>query len=176
MSTSGIITTICGNGSAGYSGDGGPATNAMIDGPTDIAIDSKNNIYIADNGNNRIRIINQNGQINTFAGTGADGYDEDGTVATNCKLSHPYGLFIDQKDNVYYSDNGNSIIRKIDKNKVVSTIAGTVGKPGYNGDGGLATKCEIRNPGGIAIDRSGNLLIADFGNNVVRMTTNKQKK
>ena len=176
VSATGIITTICGNGVAGYSGDGGPATNAMIDAPTDVAVDKRGNIYVADNGNNRIRVITPNGSINTFAGTGAEGYDEDGTTATNCKLSHPYGIFIDSKDNVYVSDNGNSVIRKIDRNKLVSTVAGTAGKPGYKGDGGDATKCEISNPGGIAIDREGNLLVADFGNNAVRMIVNKQKK
>ncbi len=167
----GIITTIAG-GTAGFSGDGGRAVDAFINVPTDVAVDSKDNIYIADNGNNRIRKISTSGQISTFAGTGAEGYGRDGTQATNCALNHAYGIFVDSKDNVFFSDNGNSVIRRIDNKHIVTTVAGIPGKAGYSGDGGPALKATINNPGGIAVDNAGNLLIADYGNDAIRKVQN----
>lgn len=168
VSNTGIITTICGNGNHKFSGDGGAAINATLASPTDIAIDSKDNIYIADNNNHRIRKINKKGQISTYAGTGIKGYDVDGTPARNCKINGPYGIYIDQKDNLYFSDNGNSIIRKIDTKQIVTTVAGTVGKIGFYGDNGPAIECQFNDLAGLAVDNSGNLIVADFANNVVR--------
>jgi hypothetical protein len=168
ISPSGIITTIAGNGEHGYSGDGGHATAAMLNAPIDIAVDAHNYIYIADALNHRIRKVSPSGYISTIAGTGERGYDKDGSVATQCRIYFPYGLFIDSKNNIYYSDNGNTIVRKIDNNNIVTTLAGKPASPGYTGDGGIAKKGEINNPGGLALDHQGNLLLADYGNNAIR--------
>lgn len=168
VTPTGIITTLAGTGRDGYSGDGGPATAATLNEPTDIALDSKNNMYIADLRNNVIRKITPSGKISTFAGTGAQGCSPDGTVATKCAMKNPYGIFIDKKDNIYYSDNSNAIVRKIDTKNIVTTLAGTPGKWGYEGDGGNPLKCKMYDPGGIIIDDAGYLILADFGNNAVR--------
>lgn len=168
----GFISTVGGTGIRGIYGDNGPATKAMIGRTTDIAVDSKDNIYIVDDGNNRIRKISKTGVITTIAGTGDEGYSEDGTLAKDCLTKYPYGIFIDKDDNIFFSDNGNVVIRKVDKRNIVTTVAGSVLQPGYSGDGNAPLRGKIFNPGGIAIDHSGNLLIADYGNNTVRIVTN----
>lgn len=168
ITPAGTISTFAGTGSEGYSGDGGPAARAQINEPTDVAVDGNNNVYIADLANHRIRKVSSSGQISTFAGTGFDGYSEDGTMATACRMSYPYGVFADDKGNVYYSDNHNALIRMVNAKGVVSTLAGTPGIADYTGDGGLAIKARIFDPGGIAVDKDGTLFFADFGNNAVR--------
>ncbi len=172
ISPSGIITTIAGNGEAGFSGDGGPAINASLNQPTDVAVDADGNVYIADCANNRIRKITRDGIITTIAGTKDEGYDADGTPAIHCRLTGPYGIFVDGKKNIYFSDNGNAIIRVINNKGIISTIAGTPQVWGYSGDNGAARKGKIKNPGGVALTSDGSLLIADFGNNAIRKVTN----
>jgi len=154
---------LVGTGTQGFSGDGGPANMAQINDPTDIAVDAKNNVYIADNANHRIRKIDPSGKISTFAGTGFAGYSEDGAKARECRMYYPYGIFIDTKSNVYYTDNENALVRKIDKDGTVTTLAGTPGKTGYSSDGGLAIKAGMFNPGGLAINSTGDLFLADYG-------------
>lgn len=171
INTLGVITTLAGTGTPGFSGDGGPANRAQINDPTDIAVDAKNNVYIADNANHRIRKIDPSGKISTFAGTGFAGYSEDGSKARECRMYYPYGIFVDAKDNVYYTDNENALVRKIDKESTVTTLAGTPGKSGYSGDGGLAIKARIFNPGGLAINSTRDLFVADYGNNALRKIT-----
>lgn len=168
ITAAGVITTLTGTGVPGFSGDGGPASIAQINDPTDIAVDSKNNVYIADNANHRIRRIDPQGKITTFAGTGFAGYSDDGTKARACRMYYPYGIFIDSKDNVYYTDNENALLRKIDKEGTVTTLVGVPGKKGYSGDGGQALKARMSNPGGLTMNKSGDLFLADYGNNAVR--------
>ena len=165
----GIITTVAGNGTVGYSGDGGPATSAEFHYPGGVGIDSAGNLYIADQYNNRIRKVSATTSIiTTVAGNGTQGYSGDGGPATSAALYYPGTIAIDSADNVYFSDQFNNRIRKIDaKTQVITTLAGT-GPSAYSGDGGAATSAKLGGPLGISLDSAGNLYIADFGNNRIR--------
>ena len=165
----GVITTIAGKGPdhAGYSGDNGPATQAMLNMPVSVAVDQDGNIYIADSGNHVIRKVT-NGNITTIAGSGVSGYIGDGAAATSAKLNSPRSLAVDKLGNVYVVDMGNNVIRQINSNGVISTYVGT-GAAGYTGDGGAAHQATINSPAGIAVDSNGNLYIADTNNAVVRV-------
>ncbi|OWK46921.1 hypothetical protein FRUB_00620 [Fimbriiglobus ruber] len=162
----GLITTVAGTGVAGYSGDGGQATNATFSYPTGIAVDSSGNLYIADTGNSRIREITAaNGVINTIAGTSTAGYTGDNGPAKGAQLNQPTGVAV-ANGNVYISDTGNNVVRFV-TGGTITTIAG-VGTAGYTGDTKLATVAQLNAPEGVALDASGNLFIADTGNNVIR--------
>jgi sugar lactone lactonase YvrE len=167
VSTSGIITTIAGTGTPAYSGDGGPATAAALYYPYSIAVDSNNYVYISDYGNYRIRCVLPSGIINTIAGTGTYGFSGDGGAATSASISNTDGVTFDGSGNIYFSDYGNSRIRKISTSGIISTIAGT-GTYGYGGDGGAATSATMSYPTGLISDIFGNLYFNDLNNNVVR--------
>jgi len=164
---SGIITTIAGNGIQGFSGDGGQATNAEFSYLEGVWGDKKGNVYIADEGNRRIRKVHTTGKISTFAGNGTFGYTGDGGPATAAELGTPYRIAIDTADNVYIADQGENVIRKVDTTGIISTVAGN-GNSGFSGDGGQATVAEIKYPYGISVDIPGNIYIADCGNNRIR--------
>ena len=166
--STGIIDNIAGNGSAGFSGDGGPASNASFY-PNGIALDRSGNIYIADGGNYRIRMITAStGIVNTIAGNGTNGYSGDGGPATDANIYMTDGIAVDVSGNVYFSDLNHSVIRKITKSTgIISTVAG-IGYGGYSGDGGQATAAKLSSQVGIAVDTSGNLYIADLHNNRIR--------
>ena len=170
ITPAGIISTVAGNGTAGYSGDGGPATAAEINNPYGVAIDGSGNIYIADYYNNRIRKVTPAGIITTVAGNGTLAYAGDGGYATAAELNDPTGVAVDGNGNLYIADFGNSRIRKVNAAGVISTISGN-GTAGYSGDGGAATAAEINNPYAVAIDGSGNVIIADYQNNRIRKVT-----
>ena len=136
----GKISTFAGNGLAGGSGDGGSALEASLSGPVGLAIDSNNNIYVADRNNHRVRKIDTNGIITKFAGGDGEGDEGDGGAATEAKLSGPYGLIFDSSGNLLIS--GNRRIRKIDTNGIISTFAGN-GDRDYAGDGGAATSAAL---------------------------------
>ena len=162
----GIISTIAGNHTDGFSGDGGLAINAQLNGPSGVVTDVNGNIYIADAGNRRIRKVNINGIISTFAGTGQGGYSGEGGLAIIADIGAPRDLATDQLGNLYFITGGR--VCKIDiLTGILSRVAGT-GTVGYSGDGGLATSANLYNPSGITIDPQGNLYIADNGNNVIR--------
>ncbi|MCW3121794.1 MAG: hypothetical protein JWQ38_1286 [Flavipsychrobacter sp.] len=165
----GIATTIAGNSRQDFSGDGGPATAAAFSFAKSIAMDRHGNIYIADQRNDRIRMINTSGIINTIAG-GTTGYSGDGGPATDAELFFPNSVIVDSMDNVYISDMGNSVIRMISPSGTISTIAGT-GSSGYNGDGIAATAADLSYPTDIAVDKAGNLYIADEYNSRIRMVS-----
>jgi sugar lactone lactonase YvrE len=167
VNTSGIITTVAGNGAYGYSGDGGPATSAELDYPTDVAVDGAGNLYIADADNSRIREVNASGIITTIAGNGTAGYSGDGGLATSAELDSPSGVAVDGAGNVYIVDAHNEHIRKVNASGIITTVAGN-GAAGYSGDGGPATSAELWGPVGVAVDGAGNLYIADFGNTRIR--------
>ena len=170
-----IITTVAGNGAFGFSGDSGLATAASLRNPYDISVDGKGNLYIADSINNRIRKVDTKGIISTIAGTGggfAGGFSGDAGLATAASLSGPLGVALDVLGNLYIADSSNSRIRKVDTKGIISTIAGT-GANGFSGDAGLATAASLSDPSAVALDASGNLYIADFGNNRIRKVDTK---
>ena len=168
-STGGVISTIAGNGTAGYSGDGAQASAAQLNGVTGIALDAAGNLYIVDQSNHRIRIVNTTtGIINTFAGNGTGAYTGDGGQATAASLHYPSGVATDLNGNIYISDAGNNCIRKVDATGTISTIAGT-GTAGFSGDGSYAGSAMLNDPDKVTVDNFGNIYIADFGNHRIRM-------
>lgn len=165
--SSGVIITIAGTGTAGYSGDGGQATLAQVNGTSGIALDGSGNIFLGDRNNHRVRKINISGIITTIAGTGTAGYSGDGGQATSAQLNYVYGVAVDVSGNVYIADYNNAVVRKVNTSGVMSTIAGT-GTAGYTGDSGLATAAQLNRPTGVTIDIAGNIYIADYYNAVIR--------
>ncbi len=171
----GVITTVAGNGTSGYSGDNGAATAAELSYPAAVALDSAGNLYIADTYNQVIRKVNaSSGTISTIAGNGQWGYTGDGGAATAAELRDPYGVALDSTGNLYIADSTNQVIREVNAGTgVISTFAGNgtgAGEiyGGYTGDGGPATGAELNRPDGVALDGSGNVYIADTFNQVIR--------
>jgi sugar lactone lactonase YvrE len=165
MVSGGIITTVAGNGTAGYAGDGGKAVSAQLNSPSGVAVDSNNNLYIADTGNNVIRMV-ASGTITTVAGNGTAGFSGDGGTPTSAEMSIPSGLAVDSGGNLYIADTGNNVIRMV-SGGAITTVAGNTTR-GYSGDGGPAVSAWLSNPAGVAVDASGNLYIADTNNSVIR--------
>jgi len=165
--TPGIINTVAGKGNYGYSGDGGPATDAVLYDPEGVAVDSSGNIYVAEAFNGVIRKVDTNGIINTVAGNGITGYSGDGGPATSAEFYDPASVALDSAGNLYIADTNNTVIRKVDANGIITTIAGTGGRT-YTGDGGPAVNATLFNPYGIAVGSGGVLYIADTGNAAVR--------
>ncbi len=169
-SASSFIYTLAGNGFNGYTGDGGPATLANLNGASSSVMDSAGNLYIADSNNNVIRkVAAGTGAISTIAGTGIAGYSGDNGAATSAQLNYPIGLSLDSAGDLYFADENNDVVRKITAlSGVITTVAGT-GTPGFgNGDGGPATAAQLFFPAGTAIDPVGNLIIDDSGNDRIR--------
>ncbi|MCU1233068.1 MAG: repeat containing protein [Candidatus Solibacter sp.] len=161
------ITTIAGNGSAGFGGDSGTASASQLNAPSGLAIDSKGNLYIADSSNHRVRMIS-GGTITTIAGTGTAGFSGDKAAATSATLYIPSGIAFDSTGNIYIADSGNNVIRKI-VSGTITTIAGDPGQfAGYAGDLGQANVAVLNNPTGLVFDSAGNYYIADGGNSLIR--------
>ena len=170
MIVEGFITTITGTGSAGITGDGGPATSALLNYPSGVSPDIHGNLYIADNRNHKIRIVNRNGIITTFAGTGEFGNSGDGGPAASAKLLNPQTVRADMDGNIYIADSTNAKIRLVNSAGIITTIAGT-GGTGITGDGGPATSALLNSPRGVSVDRYGNVFIADNNNHKIRMVS-----
>ncbi len=162
-----LITTVAGNGTNGFGGDGGPATAAQLSAPNWVAVDSARNLYIADSHNYRIRKVTPAGVISTVAGNGTKGFSGDGGPATSAQLGQPEGMAVDSAGNLYFADSSNNRIRKVTPAGVISTVAGN-GAAGFSGDGGLALTAQLNGPTGVAVDSAGNLYIADSDNNRIR--------
>jgi sugar lactone lactonase YvrE len=170
VTPSGTISTFAGTGGRGSTGDLGPATSAKLSFPTGLAIDAVNDVFIADTGNSKVRVVNAAGIITTFAGTGSYGYGGDNGPAISAMLAAPTGLGIDGGGNVYISDTNNNRLRKVTTASVISTYAGT-GAQGNTGDGGPALSATLNHPAGaVAIDGV-HVYFADTGNNRGRVST-----
>jgi len=167
--STGIITTVAGNGIAGYSGDGGLATSAQLRCPYDVALDSSGDLYIADYFTACIRKVTvSTGIITTVAGGGGGG---DNVVATSASLSGPSGIALDSLGNLFIAESNGQHVRKVNASTgVIATIAGN-GIAGYSGDSGLAKSAQLRYPYDLALDTFGNLYFSDSGNNRVRKVT-----
>ena len=165
IAVSGAVTTFAGTGTAGYTGDGGPAGSATLNSPTGVAVDVSGNIYIADYGNHAIRVVAAGGNIHTIAGNGTAGYNGDSVAATQASLNFPLAVAVDHSGNVYIADSANHRVREMTTDGIIHTIAGT-GVAGYTGDGGAAVDAEIVSARGIAVDPSGSVFFTDGGSRI----------
>ena len=169
VDTSGILTVVAGSSTLpGYAGDGGPATSAQLMQPSGLAVDSAGNLFIADSGNNVIRMVAAaTGIISTVAGNGTPGYSGNGSLATNAELGHPRYVAVGGFDDLFITDSDNSVIRKVTAaSGIIRTVAGN-GIPGYSGDGSVATSARL-SPSGLAVDGAGNIYVSDATNSVIR--------
>jgi sugar lactone lactonase YvrE len=164
----GVITTVAGNGTAGFSGDSGPATSIQLNAPSGVAVDTAGNLYIADTNNNRVRKVSD-GIITTVAGNGTLGFSGDGGSATSAQLKEPWGVAVDTAGNLYIAEPYSYRVRKV-SGGIITTVAGN-GTPGISGDGGPATSAELNVPMCVVVDAAGSLYIADLRNNRVRRLT-----
>lgn len=164
-STLGMITLVAGDGTNGYAGDGGRATNASLNYPAGVTVDIAGNVFIADAGNNVVRRISPGGIITTVAGNGTNIYAGDHGPATNASLYFPQGVTVDPDGNLFIADSGNDVVRQVNTNGTITTVAGGGTQ---TGNGIAATKARLNYPAGVAMDAIGNLFIADYGDNVVR--------
>lgn len=165
----GTVSTFAGTGGAGYSGDGGPATAALLSGPQGLALDPAGNLLVADTQNYRIRRVSASGNITTIAGFGISAHHGDGGIATFAGFSSPVGVAADQAGNLFVCDSGANRVRKINAAGVISTVAG--GGSAIPGDGGDATAVQLIGPMGVASDQIGNLYFTEFEGNRVRKVT-----
>jgi len=168
--TNGVITTVAGSGNPGFSGDNGPAASAQLNDPWGVAVDSADNLYIADTNNDRIRKVT-NGVITTVAGSGNLGFSGDNGPAASAQLYVPAGVAVDPAGNLYIADLRNSRVRKV-SNGVIITVAGNGVCCDFSGDNGPAASAQLYFPQGVAVDPGGNLYIADTRNNRIRKVTN----
>jgi uncharacterized protein (TIGR03437 family) len=173
VNAAGIISTFAGTGTPGFSGDGGPATSAQLDGSstfTGIAADASGNVYISDATKGIVRKINSAGIITTIAGNGSPGFAGDNGPATAAQLQDPQGLAVDASGNLYIADNRNNRVRKVNAAGVITTVAGN-GNAVASGDGGLATAAAAPGPASVALDAAGNLYIAEGGTDIRKVDT-----
>jgi sugar lactone lactonase YvrE len=167
----GIIRTIAGTGTAGYSGDNGPATSAQLNGPWSAVSGIDGSLYIADFNSNRVRHVDLTGKITTIAGNGSRSWSGDGGDASQATLNEPASLTFDPAGDLYIADSGNSIVREVNgATNIITTLSGT-GSEAYNGDHGPANLASLYGPNALFFDSAGNLFLADmFHNRVMRIS------
>lgn len=168
LDTSGNISTFAGIGKAGFSGDGGPAVRAKLNLPSGLAVDKKGNLYISDRSNDRIRVVDKKGVIRTYAGSGIAGFQGDAGPALKAQLDKPFGIALDEAENLYIADRNNNRVRKVSPEGIITTVAGDGGFF-FMGDNGPAYRASVAAPTGVAVDKKGNLYIADRNNNRIRL-------
>jgi len=171
VDTAGIIKSIAGTCTKrGARGDGGPATKARLNDPIGITLDAAGNLYIADEQNALVRMIDTSGEMSTFAGGGRTAGESapNGTLATALKLSHTSYVVADGRGNVYFSDFLLNEVFRVDRAGRITHVAGS-GGTGFSGDGGQAVRAELDFPTGLALDDRGRLFISDANNNRIRM-------
>jgi len=166
----GMINTVAGDGNWIYQGDGMAATTASLFLPMGVVADSAGNLFISDSNNNRIRRVDaKSGLISTVAGNGVPGFSGDSGPATQATINLPAGITIDGAGNVFFADSGNDVIRRIDAlSGLITTVAGLGGRAGFAGDGHAAVAATLASPESVIFDASGNMFIADTGNNAIR--------
>ncbi len=167
IDTSGIVSTILGDGHAGLDGDGGPAAFARTAGNEGMAIDGDGNLFVAERAANRVRRIDTRGTVTTVAGTGAPGSEGDGGPAMAATLNQPVDVDVDGQGNLLIAELAGNRIRRVSTTGVIDTIAG-VGRPGGGGDGGPATGAELHGPQSVVVDASGAVFVADWNNRRIR--------
>ena len=167
----GMITTIAGDGTLNYSGDGGPASLAELYDPWSIAADSAGNVFVVDRSNQRVRKIGTDGNINTVAGNGQQAYAGDGGSATAASLYVPDGVALDSAGNIYIVEAQSASVRKVNLQGIIQTVAGLGNGFGFGGDGGPATAAKLNDPQGVTVDLAGNIFIADEDNQRIREVT-----
>ena len=168
IDTSGNISTFAGIGKAGFSGDGGPAVRAKLNLPSGLATDKKGNLFISDRSNDRIRVVDKKGVIRTYAGSGVAGFQGDAGPALKAQLDKPFGIALDEAENLYIADRNNNRVRKVSPEGIITTVAGDGGFF-FMGDNGPAYRASVAAPTGVAVDKKGNLYIADRNNNRIRL-------
>lgn len=164
----GRLTRFAGSGRPGAGGDGGPAVEAELNQPYDVRADESDNLYVADHGNHRIRMVTAAGVIRTVAGTGDPGYSGDGGPATGARLRGPYGVFPDRRRGLLIADSRNHVIRQVGSDGTIRTIAGT-GRAASTGDDGPARSAAFDTPQGLWVDASGRIYIGDEHNHRIRV-------
>jgi len=168
VNTSGNISTFAGIGEAGFSGDDAPAVKARLNLPSGVVADEKGNLYISDRSNDRIRVVDKKGVIRTYAGTGVAGFQGDAGPALKAQLDKPFGIALDEAENLYIADRNNNRVRKVSPEGIITTVAGDGGFF-FMGDNGPAYRASVAAPTGVAVDKKGNLYIADRNNNRIRL-------
>lgn len=167
ISPAGVIASFAGTGSPGSSGDGGPATAALLTSPVAVAVDGAGRVFISDSAANKVRRVDTSGLIATVAGTGANGSGGDGGAATAAQLSRPAGLAFDPSGRLLIADYGNNKVRRVDVGGTITTVAGS-GTSGFTGNGGAATAAQLAGPEGVAVAADGTIYVADSTNDRVR--------
>ena len=168
IDTSGNISTFAGIGEAGFSGDDAPAVKARLNLPSGVVADQKGNLFISDRSNDRIRVVDKKGVIRTYAGSGVAGFQGDAGPALKAQLDKPFGIALDEAENLYIADRNNNRVRKVSPEGIITTVAGDGGFF-FMGDNGPAYRASIAAPTGVAVDKKGNLYIADRNNNRIRV-------
>ena len=168
INSSGILTIFAGNGTTGFSGDGGPAVSATFYYPRGLAVDATGDVYVSDVENNRVRMINTSGIISTVAGNGSFGMPVSGVPATNAPLGYPVAIAIDGSGNLYIAESENGMVQKVNPAGIIWNFAGT-GFTSFSGDGGPATAASLYSPEGLGVDLGGNVYISDMENSRVRV-------
>jgi hypothetical protein len=168
VSFDGTITTVAGDGTPGFGGDGGPATTAQLNGPEGLSVNADGSFLITDHFNHVIRLVSSNGTITTVAGNGTAGFSGDGGPATQAQLNSPVSVSSTGDGGFLIGDSQNHVVRRVAPDGTITTVAGTPGTAGFIGDGGPAVDAQLDHPDGVAAKPDGGFIIADANNNVIR--------